>query len=112
MPYNSEKHYRRSIRLKEYDYSQAGAYFVTICAYNRECLFGDIVDGEMQLNIYGEIVAAFWDEVPSHFKNVELDAFIVMPNHMHGIVIITDSVGARHAPYKFHKPHVDRNHIH
>ena len=60
-------------------------------------MFGDIVDVEMQLNIYGEIVAACWDEVPSHLKNVELDVFIVMPYHMHGIVIITDSVEARHA---------------
>ncbi|HZX12945.1 MAG TPA: transposase [Thermodesulfobacteriota bacterium] len=97
MPYNSGKHYRRSVRLKEHDYSQSGAYFITICTYKRECLFGEIVDGEMQLNEFGGIVATCWNEVPRHFKNIQLDAFITMPNHVHGIVIITDSVGARHA---------------
>ena len=97
MAYSSQKHFRRSIRLNEYDYSQSGAYFITICTYKRECLFGEIVDGEMQLNEFCEIVATCWDEVPHHFENVELDAFITMPNHVHGIVIITNSVGARHA---------------
>ncbi len=97
MQYRSEKHYRRSIRLKEYDYAHAGAYFVTICAYNGESLFSKIIDGKMRLNEWGHVVEDCWNEVPRHFKNIELDAFVVMPNHMHGIIIITDSVGARHA---------------
>ena len=88
-------HHRRSIRLKEYDYAQVGAYFVTICARDRECLLGDVIDGEMRLNEYGQIVMECWDEIPRHFPNVELDEFVVMPNHVHGILVIT--VGARHA---------------
>jgi hypothetical protein len=91
MLYNPEKHRRRTIRLQDYDYSQAGAYFITICTKNRECLFGEIVDSEMCLNEWGEIVAVFWNEVPRHFRNVELDAFIVMPNHVHGVLIIIDN---------------------
>ena len=79
MTYASDKHHRRSIRLKGYDYSQAGAYFVTICAQNRECLFGDVVDGEMRLNDAGIMVRNVWNDMPelSHARN---DEFIVMPN--------------------------------
>ena len=88
MKYNPEKHHRRSIRLKEYDYSAAGAYFITISAYNREPIFGEIVNGEMRLNECGRIAASCWDEIAVHFPNVELDAFIVMPNHVHGIIVI------------------------
>ena len=93
MKYNPEKYHRRSIRLKEYDYSQAGAYFVTVCAWNRECLFGKVVDGEMQLNDIGRIVADEWTRSCEIRQEIELDEWIVMPNHIHGIIIITD-VGA------------------
>ena len=79
---------RRSIRLKGYDYSQAGAYFVTICTQNRECLFGDVVNGEMVLNEFGELVFATWADLPNHNFGIELDAFIAMPNHVHGIINI------------------------
>ena len=78
-------HHRLSIRLKGYDYAQAGAYFVTICTQNRQCLFGDIVDGEMRLNANGREVQALWNELPNRFARLELDAFVVMPNHVHGI---------------------------
>ena len=88
MTHDLKKHRRRSIRLKDYDYSQSGAYFITICTHNKEILFGEILDGEMQLNEWGNVVEDCWDEVPRHFKNVELDAFIVMPNHVHGIIIM------------------------
>ncbi|MCP9469504.1 MAG: hypothetical protein NNA31_05825 [Nitrospira sp.] len=88
MKYDPEKHHRRSIRLKGYDYSQDGAYFVTICTHNRVCLFGEVVDGELRLNELGEIVAWTWRDLPNHVPNVELDAFVVMPNHVHGIVVI------------------------
>jgi len=96
MPYNPNIHHRHTIRLQGYDYSQSGLYFVTICVQNRECLFGEIADGEMILNEYGKIVQMVWDELPQHYKNVELGEFIVMPNHIHGIIIITDTavVGA------------------
>jgi putative transposase len=92
-------HRRRSIRLPEYNYAQPGAYFITICAHQHACLFGTILDGEMQLNEMGRVVQACWDEIPAHFAQVELDAFVVMPNHVHGIVVICedDSIGARHA---------------
>ncbi|MBI4790898.1 MAG: transposase [Chloroflexi bacterium] len=93
MPYDSFKHRRRSIRLRGYDYSQAGAYFVTICEVNRECIFGEIVDGEMCPNQFGEIVLKWWNELPNYYPPVALDEFVVMPNHLHGIIVIT-GVGA------------------
>lgn len=89
--YNPELHHRRSLRLRGHDYRQAGAYFLTICAYNRECLFGNIVDGLMELNQFGQIVAGCWQAVPQHRPNVEVDAFVVMPNHFHGIFVISPS---------------------
>lgn len=91
--YNPDIHHRRSIRLKDYDYSQAGAYFVTICTHNRECLFGQITKGDMQLNDMGNIAQQCWNNIPLHFPNAAIDQFIVMPNHIHGIVIF--NVGAK-----------------
>ena len=93
MKYDPDKHHRRSIRLPGYDYSQPGAYFVTICVDRRECLFGDVVDGQMRLNQYGEIVADEWQRSSVIRQEIELDAWVVMPNHFHGIVII-NPVGA------------------
>lgn len=86
-----QKHHRRSIRLKNYDYSQPGGYFITICTYKRRCLFGKIVNGKMILNKFGKIAQQCWLEIPKHFPNVELDEFIVMPNHIHGIILINDT---------------------
>lgn len=98
MPPDPKKHHRpfdgargrRSIRLSGYDYAQAGAYFVTVCAHQRQCLFGDVVNKKMVLNEAGKIVRACWDEIPAHFPHAELDAFVVMPNHIHGIIVIVD----------------------
>jgi putative transposase len=87
--FDTQKHHRRSIRIKGYDYSSEGAYFVTIVTQGREFLFGEIVDGEMHVNEYGEVVQKWWDEIPNHFPNVELGVFIIMPNHIHGIIFIT-----------------------
>jgi REP element-mobilizing transposase RayT len=99
MKYDPDKHHRRSIRLKGYNYSQAGAYFVTIVAYQRECLFGEIVDGEMVLNELGRLVEKWWHRIPVHFPNVEILLFVIMPNHIHGIIVITDGGrGAVSAP--------------
>jgi len=93
------RHHRRSLRLKGYDYSQAGAYFVTICTRGRACLFGEIVEGEMRLNECGQAVAWTWHDLPNHVANAELDAFVVMPNHVHGIIVLTDApVGAGSEP--------------
>ncbi|MDD5094035.1 MAG: transposase [Dehalococcoidia bacterium] len=88
MKYDPDKHHRRSIRLKDYDYSQAGAYFVTICIQNRECLLGDVLDGEMHLSQAGEMVIRVWDDLTVRYPAVALDEFVVMPNHVHGIVIV------------------------
>jgi REP element-mobilizing transposase RayT len=94
MPYNPDIHHRRSIRLKEYNYSSAGAYFVTVCARQRECLFGEIVDGKMVLNDVGRIVADEWESIEKTRDYVVLDEFSVMPNHFHGIIFLSDNVGA------------------
>jgi putative transposase len=88
MSYNPEIHHRRSIRLKDYDYSSGGAYFITICVKNRECLFGEIIEGKMNLSEIGEIAHNNWLNIPEHFNNVILDEFVVMPNHIHGILIL------------------------
>jgi putative transposase len=84
----SPLHHRRSIRLKGYDYTRAGAYFVTICTKDRACLFGDVSDGVMRLNQMGHIVWQCWLAIPDHFPHVLLDEFVVMPNHVHGIIVI------------------------
>ncbi|MBI3328275.1 MAG: transposase [Nitrospinae bacterium] len=90
----SDTPHRRSLRLEGYDYSQAGAYFVTICTQHREFLFGDVVDGTMVLNRYGAIALRCWNDLSHHYRNMESDAFVVMPNHVHGIIILADPVGA------------------
>jgi putative transposase len=91
------KYKRRSMRLKSYDYTQAGAYFVTICTQKRHCLFGDIVETEMRLNNAGQMVWTVWDELSVHYSNIELDGFVIMPNHVHAIVILV-GVGPRAYP--------------
>ncbi len=94
--YNPEKHRRRSIRLREYDYSRQGAYYVTICTQNRECLFGNIQHNEMVLNHAGEMVCKTWNELSIKCPGIANDEFIVMPNHVHGIIYIVGAplVGA------------------
>jgi REP element-mobilizing transposase RayT len=91
--YNSEKHHRRSIRLKDYDYTQAGAYFVTVCTYARACLFGDVVEDAVNLNECGQIVYTEWLKSAEIRPEIELDIFVIISNHLHGIVVIT-GVGA------------------
>ena len=85
------KYHRRSIRLKHYDYARAGYYFVTITTQNREHLFGEICDGEMVLNVAGEMVQRLWYDITHDFPNVALHDFVVMPNHIHGIIEIVDN---------------------
>ena len=84
------RHRRRSIRLKDYDYSQAGAYFVTACTRNRECILGDVQNGNVVLNEIGQIVERTWIQLPSYFKTIDIDKFVVMPNHIHGIIMLTN----------------------
>ncbi len=90
MKYDADKHHRRSIRLREYDYSSTGANFVTICAQNRTCLFGAICDGIMQLNGAGQMVAGEWQDLVERFPGIDLDEYVVMPNHFHGILVINN----------------------
>lgn len=86
--YDPDKHHRRSIRLKDYDYSSAGAYFVTLCTEERACLFGEIHENEMILSSAGHIVAGRWLWLAEKYSYVILDQWVVMPNHLHGIVVI------------------------
>jgi len=85
--------YRRSIRLHRYDYARAGAYFVTICTQNRECLFGEIENGEIILNMAGQIVESVWVELPQHYKYISLDVFTIMPNHVHYVLWLNSQGG-------------------
>ena len=97
--YNPNIHHRRSIRLKGYDYAQAGLYFITICCQNRAHLFGEIINGQMILNDAGKIANNCWMEIPNHFPNAVLHEHIVMPNHIHGIIELKyDTVGAEKFP--------------
>src|SRR5437870_5143153 len=111
MKYDPNKHHRRSIRLKGFDYTQAGAYYITLVTHRREYLFGDIVSGEMRLNDFGRVVRDEWLNTARVRANVELDAFVVMPNHVHGILVIEDhaddGVGAIHELPQREPPHHD-----
>ena len=113
MRHGQDRNQRRSIRLPNYDYAQAGEYFVTICTYNRECLFGEILGSEISLTLAGQVVLECWNNLAKHYPHVETDEFVVMPNHVHGIIVlieqqsmnhITDDVGAglKPAPTKRH----------
>jgi len=96
MVYNPDIHHRKSIRFKYYDYSKLGMYFVTICSQNRECLFGNINDGNMILNDAGQMIQIVWNELHQHYLNIDTDYFQIMPNHIHGIIIV--GVGPRAYP--------------
>ncbi len=100
MDYNSNEHHRKSIRLKEYDYSEPNWYYVTICTYDRGNLFGRIKNGAMILNNYGKIVNEEWLRTKELRKNIDLDYFVIMPNHFHGILIIEGRDTARCVPTK------------
>ncbi len=106
MKYDPALHHRRSLRLPGYDYREAGAYFLTLVAYRRECLFGEMLDGKVRLSALGEVVAKEWGQTRKIRPEIHLDAFVVMPNHIHGIVVVRGPVGAhsrapRHdSPYR------------
>ena len=88
MAYNPDIHHRRSTRLPGYDYSQAGAYFVTMVTQGRQCLFGEVVQDTMRLNDAGQLIAHTWEWLATRGSYVQLDAYVVMPNHLHGIIVI------------------------
>ena len=89
---------RNTLRLQGFDYTQLGAYFVTICTRNRECFLGEVGNGKMRLNDAGRLVKTVWDELPRHYPHIQLDAYIIMPNHVHGIVWLTRGAGLKPAP--------------
>ena len=90
MTYDPERHHRHSIRLKNYDYAEAGAYLVTVCIERRECLLGEIIDGQMAVNEWGQVAGEVWEQIAERWPTVDLDVSVVMPNHTHGIVILRD----------------------
>jgi putative transposase len=121
MAFDPDKHHRRSIRLPKYDYSRLGAYFITICIQERVRLFGEVVGDEMRLNDAGRMVERWWLALSEKFPSVATDAYVVMPNHFHGVVMIVDivpnatndpnDVGAtrRGRPRRDHNAHDENN---
>ena len=99
MSYDPEKHHRRSTRLKGYDYSQPGVYYITICTHERRKLFGDIIDGEMRLNELGKVAEWVWEALPQYFPSIDIDQFVIMPNHLHGILVLSGAFTNVHMPY-------------
>ncbi|MDJ0588630.1 MAG: hypothetical protein QNJ72_01370 [Pleurocapsa sp. MO_226.B13] len=85
---SNQKFDRKYTRLKNYNYAANGYYFVTICTHQKQCFFGNVINGKMQLSTVGKIAQQYWLEIPQHSKHTYLDEFIIMPNHVHGIIII------------------------
>ncbi len=96
MKYDPVVHHRRSVRLKDYDYSKAGAYFLTICTWNKECILGGVDNEKIELSEYGKTVFEEWHQSSRIRKEMDLDEFVIMPNHIHGIVIIHDTITEQH----------------
>lgn len=95
MKYELNTHHRHSIRLKGYDYTQAGAYFVTICTWQRQSLLGAIANGEMQLSDYGKVACFYWLNLLKYHHHLELDQFVIMPNHIDGILVLADDAACQ-----------------
>lgn len=118
MKYNPDSHHRKSTRLPDYDYSQHGVYFVTICIQGRRCLFGEIIDGDMQINELGETASRYWKKIETLHPFFRLGEFIIMPNHIHGIIFIeneekiTDTVGATHRAARKNDRGISEIHMH
>jgi len=96
MPFNPDIHHRRSVRLQGWDYSSPGLYYITICTHRRECLFGEVIDAEMRLNEFGQIAHDEWLRTEEVRTYVDLDQFVIMPNHVHLLFVLNerDAVGA------------------
>jgi putative transposase len=84
---------RQSIRLRVYDYSQPGMYYVTLCAHGKKCVFGEAIGGCVGLSVVGDVVRQCWQQIPDHFPHVELDEYVIMPNHIHGILVVKQAEG-------------------
>src|SRR6185295_7607357 len=92
MRYDPDKHHRRSIRLHGYDYASQGAYFVTICVHGRACVLGEVIDGAMRINDWGQVAVDSWLWLGQQYPYVALDVWVIMPNHMHGIIVVKAGV--------------------
>ncbi len=90
--YFNQKYFIPSTRLKYWDYSSTGWYFITICTFQKRYYFGNIVDGKMELSEIGKIAKKYWHEIPKHFQNTKLDEFVIMPNHLHEIIVIENKI--------------------
>lgn len=102
---------RCGLRLKGYDYSQEGAYFVTICTHGKECLFGEVIGSEMKVNELGRKVQEAWNDLPVHYPHIAMDAFVVMPNHVHGVIVLrarAERAGLKPAPTQHGLPEIVR----
>ena len=106
MSTDREKH-RGSIRLQSYDYAQVGAYFITICSHRRQCLFGEIHDGQMRVNPAGTMVQQNWEALSERFPFIVTDSFVIMPNHLHGVVCLTEQDVATSGPISTSGPNED-----
>ena len=95
---------RRSIRLRDYDYRQRGAYFVTVCTRQKTCLFGEIRNGKLIPNELGIIVQNAWHQIPNKRSNVDLDSFVIMPNHLHGIILMLENCDLKSSIQTLHFP--------
>ncbi len=94
MKFNPDKHHRRSVRLRGYDYSRPGAYFVTVCSYGKQAIYGEILGNDVCLSDLGEIVNSSWLRIPKHFPSVKLDEFVIMPDHIHAVLMLTEPANA------------------
>ncbi len=92
MNYDPEQHHRRSIRKERFDYTGAGGYFVTICTNDKRHLFGTVCNERMHLNDAGNVITKTWNILPTRFPTVKLNEFVIMPNHLHGIIVISDNI--------------------
>lgn len=104
--FGPQRHHRRSIRIKGYDYSSEGAYYVTIVTYQRDCIFGEIKNEDMHLNDFGKIADECWRAIPEHYPFAALGIYVIMPNHVHGIILINND--HRTAPWT-HAAFIGRN---
>lgn len=93
---STNKFNRKSIRLPKHDYTQEGAYYVTLVTHNRKCLFAHVIQGQVHLTLLGVVVDDVWQSIPAHFPHVSLGAFVIMPNHIHGILMIDDPLRVQH----------------